>query len=83
MRICLFDTRSISLDRLDLPFGKEENERLSSLRNPARARESLGALLALRELMDGAEHVIRRHAEGKPYAAVEFEGSAAGVGASL
>ncbi len=71
MRICLFDTQDDSLHSLraeDLPFGEVEQKRLLSLKNPQRLRESLGALLSLRALLESSEiPPIRRDPNGKPY----------------
>lgn len=70
MKIAVFSLCARSLNDntiYTLPFGKGEQERLLSIGNSSRATESLGALLALRELMGNASFPIRRTAEGKPY----------------
>ena len=74
MKICvLSDKQWPSADEairdavLALPFGRAEQERLLALRNPARAAQSLGALLALQALITPLSYQICRTADGKPY----------------
>ena len=77
MRICILDLCAIPREpaafaalAASLPFGQEERERLLSLRNPDSARRSLGAALALFELIkeqDSKALTVRREMGGKPY----------------
>ena len=74
MKICLLsDKQWPSSDEafceavLALPFGNAEQNRLFAAKNPTRATQSLGALLALRALVEPLSYPIARTAEGKPY----------------
>lgn len=70
MKICILPLRTLSFDEdtvRALPFGEAERERLCSIRNPSRARSSLGALLALQALTEDKPLPILRSPMGKPY----------------
>lgn len=67
MRICLYPISDIAEDFSLLPFGDGERVRLATIRNIKRQRESLSALLALRELTGDSVPRIERTPEGKPY----------------
>ena len=83
MKIAIFDIRTLSKNTTDLslhihalPFGEAECRRLLAIRSPERAAESLGALLALQELIPHPFcPALRRAATGKPY--LNFPGAPA------
>ena len=69
MRICILPLHALSFDEhtvRSLPFGESEQTRLLAITNEARAKSSLGALLALKMLTQNA-YPIARTPEGKPY----------------
>lgn len=67
----LTEQDTLSAEVSALPFGKSEVARLKSLTQPSTLRQSLGALLALKELTDrralGQSLSIVRDADGKPH----------------
>ena len=73
--IRILDTKNlIGADILEavrsLPFGKAEADRLSSLRGDTRRLESLGALMALRDILPSnktSAEIARNSDNGKPY----------------
>ena len=67
MRICLVSLSDIPDDLPSLSFGESENKRLAAIRNPHRRKESLCALLALRELLGNPLPRIQRDPNGKPF----------------
>lgn len=67
MRICLFSILDALCHTPSLPFGELEQNRLAAIRHPDRQKESLCALLALRELVGDFPLTIMRAPEGKPY----------------
>jgi phosphopantetheinyl transferase len=70
VKICLFDIGSMpdgETDSLCRSLEESERNRLEGIRNPLGKRQSLGALLALRVLMDGTLPSISRGSLGKPY----------------
>lgn len=76
MKICIWKLSPSSLDQTkqdaliaSLPFGREEQERLRTLKHPEQRQRSLCALLALRALVGKSDKdfTICREADGKPY----------------
>jgi len=70
MKLAILPLCSFSFDEdtvRALPFGFEEQERIRAISNPARAAQSLGALLALSHMIGNTAFSIRRTPEGKPY----------------
>ncbi len=67
MRICFYSVSDATEPPASLPFGIDEQARLSAIKHPARKKESLAALLALRALTGDAPSPILRTSEGKPY----------------
>ena len=67
MRICLLSVSDLPEDKIDLPFGAYERARMEGIRHAERKKESLCALLALRELWGNEPMTIERTPEGKPY----------------
>ena len=66
MRICFFHVDDATVAPLSLPFGEAEVARLAAIKHPRHQRESLSALLALRELMGNESFPILRDENGKP-----------------
>ena len=64
---CSSSDKAIRDSILALPFGEAEQQRLLAMQNPARTAQSLGALIALRALIDPLSYPINRTTEGKPY----------------
>ena len=67
MKICLTSVLDLSDEPLCLSFGDKEEARLASIENRERKKETLCALLALRELVGEKPLTIARTPEGKPY----------------
>ena len=66
MRICFFSVDDAAARPWVLPFGDGEAMRLASIKHQGHRRESLSALLALRELTGDSVPPIVRGEDGKP-----------------